>query len=151
MSIFDQKILGKYSQKFPRQRLTHFWSSEHTQNVSIFGEGLYVKSSVVTHGIWHTVCPTILNETSNGAWGSMMVFRSFIILLLGITLVIVFGENWKAIKLSTVQWLKINDLLIKILYSDFTAILWLYDFKLRSKQAHLAPEKRIVINFPRQK
>ena len=94
---------------------------------------MYVKSSVVSHGMCHTVCPTILNETSNGAWGSMMVFRSFIILLLGITLVIVFGENWKAIKISTVQWLKINDLLIKILYSDFTAILWLYDFKLRSK------------------
>ena len=37
---------GKYSQKLARQgltrqRLTHFSSFEHTQNVSIFGEGLY--------------------------------------------------------------------------------------------------------------
>ena len=35
------KSLIVLRKRFTRQRLTHFWSFEHTQNVSIFGEGLY--------------------------------------------------------------------------------------------------------------
>ena len=36
-------MLGAYSQKLARQRLTHFSRVGHTQNVSIFGEGLYMQ------------------------------------------------------------------------------------------------------------
>ena len=39
--FLDQKISRKFGRKLARQRLTHFWSCEHTQNVPIFGDPLY--------------------------------------------------------------------------------------------------------------
>ena len=51
---FGPKNVGKISPKLARQRLkcqrlTHFSSFEHTQNVSIFGEPLYI---FVKSGLW---------------------------------------------------------------------------------------------------